>query len=134
MAPMRWRVAVLAGALALPLAACAAPRAPQPQAAATPPAALVGQWNGSWDATFPTTLVVEQVRPGQAQVIYEWGVAPAWNIDIPGQERSIAHYDGRRLVVLLANGAVASYVAQPDGTLRGTYRFGSRIAYATLRQ
>ena len=95
---------------------------------------LVGQWNGSWDGTFPTTLVVNSVSPTSASVIYEWGVAPAWNIDIPGFERGTARFLGGKLVVFLTNGAVATYVMKPDGTLYGTYRFRGRLAHAILKQ
>ncbi len=125
---MPWKAA----ALAVALAACTGQGTPP--AAAQPPAALVGQWNGSWDASLPTTLVVERVGAGAASVIYEWGVAPAWKIDIPGYERSVARFDAGRLVVFLTNGAVATYMLQADGTLHGTYRFRGRIAHATLRQ
>ena len=129
---MNWRAIALVAALA----GCTPAAGAAPQAATGPKAFphLTGQWNGSWDGTFPTTLVVNSVTATTANVIYEWGVAPAWNIDIPGFERSIARFQGDKLVVFLTNGAAVTYVMKPDGTLYGTYRFRGRIAHTILKQ
>ena len=49
-----------------------------PPAAVVPPAlaAFTGRWAGQWDGLLPHILIVEEVQPPHARVIYAWGTAP----------------------------------------------------------
>ncbi|WP_298110863.1 hypothetical protein [Bradyrhizobium sp.] len=114
---MQWKAA----ALLVVLAGCAQQGGASAMAAGPKAlAAFVGNWNGTWDGKLATTLVVESVTPPTARVIYEWGIATAWQVDNPGFIRGTARFFGDKLVLHLPSGATAVYVMQPDGTLAGT--------------
>jgi hypothetical protein len=50
-------------------------------------AAFSGKWSGVWDGILQHVLVVEEITPPHAVVIYAWGTAPQWQIAQPGWSR-----------------------------------------------
>jgi len=43
-------------------------------------AAYSGKWVGSWSGILDAILIVEEVNPERAKVLYAWGDAPRWNV------------------------------------------------------
>lgn len=80
---MRHGYSMLLAFAALALTACAPLPTPQdvaisPPAPGLPPklAAFSGTWEGNWDTSLPSRLIVEQIHPGIARIVYSWGDAP----------------------------------------------------------
>ena len=42
--------------------------------------AFSGRWEGTWEGTLQAILIVEEIGPEKAKVIYAWADAPAWNV------------------------------------------------------
>ena len=78
-------------------------------------------------------LVVEEVTPTTASVIYAWGQSAAWNVR-PGYSRHKGTIENNVLVVKMPRPATATYRMQPDGTLDATYEWTGSTARATLRK
>ena len=51
--------------------------------------AFSGRWEGTWEGTLQAVLIVEEIGPEKAKVIYAWADAPAWNVK-PGYKRYAA--------------------------------------------
>ena len=51
--------------------------------------AFSGRWEGTWDGLMETILIVEEIGPEKAKIIYAWADAPAWNVK-QGYKRYIA--------------------------------------------
>ena len=43
-------------------------------------AAFSGKWVGKWTGNLDAILIVEEITPENAKVLYAWGDAPRWNI------------------------------------------------------
>jgi hypothetical protein len=152
------------GLAALALAACqSAPEAPQPAVpelapapAAAPPgsavidpsvtitapgegipakyAAFSGIWAGRLDGMYDGKLAVQTVSAnGKVTVTYAWGDLAD---NSPGVAGGAGKIVGNTLKLgRLPNGADASFVMQPDGTLTGTYALaGQTYTGAFIRQ
>jgi hypothetical protein len=95
-------------------------------------AAFSGKWSGVWDGILAHVLVVEEIIPPGAVVIYAWGKAPQWRIDRSGWGRVHGEFVEGVLKLSLRRPATVLYRLQPDGTLDATYESGSGISRATL--
>ena len=51
--------------------------------------AFSGRWEGTWDGTMEAILIVEEIGPEKAKVIYAWSDAPTWKVK-QGYKRYIA--------------------------------------------
>lgn len=89
-------------------------------------AAFSGKWQGVWDETLASILVVEEITGNEAKVVYAWGNAPAWRIT-SGFAEIKGTFEGSplALVVRLPRPATAVYQMRPDGKLDATYTMGS---------
>ena len=105
-----------------------------PPAATVAPqlAAFAGKWSGVWDGILAHVLVVEEIAPPDAVVIYGWGKAPQWHIDRSGWDRVHGEFVGGALKLSLKRPATVLYRMQPDGTLEATYEWAGGISRATL--
>jgi hypothetical protein len=95
-------------------------------------AAFSGKWSGVWDGILAHVLVVEEIAPPDAVVIYGWGNAPQWHIDQSGWERVPGEFVEGTLKLSLRRPATVLYRMQPDGTLDATYEWAGGISRATL--
>jgi hypothetical protein len=95
-------------------------------------AAFTGKWSGVWDGILAHVLVVEEIAPPAAVVIYGWGTAPQWHIEQSGWERVHAEFVEGTLKLSLRRPATVLYRLQPDGTLEATYEWAGGISRATL--
>jgi hypothetical protein len=77
-------------------------------------------------------LVVEEITPPNAVVIYAWGKAPQWHIDQSGWDRVPGEFVEGALKLALRRPATVLYRMQPDGTLDATYVWAGGISRATL--
>jgi imidazolonepropionase-like amidohydrolase len=86
-------------------------------------AAFSGKWTGRWANTLDHVLVVEKIDGRNVTFIYSWGVAPAWNITMPGFVRVTGTVDdGGVLRGTLSNGAEVAYkLSQDQQTLADEY-------------
>lgn len=84
-------------------------------------AAFLGKWHGRWGGTLDGYLVVEEVDPPAAHVIYAWGTNR--NVDQAGYEELDAEFrDGSLYLPLnLERGITVTYTMNEDGTLHGVY-------------
>ena len=95
-------------------------------------AAFAGEWSGVWDGILAHVLVVEEIAPPDAVVIYGWGQAPPWHIDQSGWERVPGEFVEGTLQLSLRRPATVLYRMQPDATLDATYGWAGGISRATL--
>jgi hypothetical protein len=95
-------------------------------------AAFSGTWSGVWDGLLPHVLVVEEIVPPHAVVIYAWGTAPQWQVTQPGWSRVRGAFVEGALKLSLRGPATAMYRLQPDGTLDATYEWAGGISRAHL--
>jgi hypothetical protein len=95
-------------------------------------AAFSGKWSGVWDGILHHVLVVEEITPPHAVVIYAWGTAPQWQIAQPGWGRVQGEFVDGALKLSLRRPATAMYRLQPDGTLDATYEWAGGISRANL--
>ena len=113
-----------------------------PSVVATPPgkgvpakyAAFSGIWAGRLDGIYEGKLAVLTVSPGgQVTVTYAWG-------DLADNKPGVADGAGKIVgntlkLARLPNGADATFIMQPDGTLAATYALaGQTYAGAFARQ
>ena len=105
-----------------------------PPVAAVPKqlAAFSGKWSGVWDGILPHVLVVEEITPPHAVVIYAWGTAPQWQTAQPGWSRVQGEFVEGVLKLSLRRPATAMYRLQPDGTLDATYAWAGGLSRANL--
>jgi hypothetical protein len=95
-------------------------------------AAFSGKWSGVWDGILHHILVVEEITPPHAVVIYAWGTAPQWQIAQPGWSRVQGEFVDGALKFSLRRPATVMYRLQPDGTLDATYEWAGGISRANL--
>jgi len=123
-------------AIVAAVAACAAVEVPLPkeiavvQPATSVPkeqAAFSGKWVGRWDNVLDSVLVVEEVTPMAALVVYAYGVAPERGISRAGWTRVQAHFEGPDLVVPLNNGREARYHMQDSQSLVATFTYTNPV-------
>jgi hypothetical protein len=95
-------------------------------------AAFSGKWSGVWDGILHHVLVVKEIDPPHAVVIYAWGTAPQWQIDRPGWSRVQGKCVDGVLTLSLRRPATVIYRLQPDGTLDATYEWAGGISRAHL--
>jgi hypothetical protein len=43
-------------------------------------ASFSGKWAGKWSGNLDAILIVEEITPEKAKVVYAWGDAPSWNL------------------------------------------------------
>ena len=87
-----------------------------------------GKWSGVWDGILKHILVVEEINPPEANVIYAWGTAPNWRIYEPNSVRVKGTYADGVLNLSLSNGAKVTYRMLADGTLDGAYELRGNIS------
>ena len=97
-------------------------------------AAFSGKWFGTWDGTQDHILVVEEITPGGANVIYAWGTAPRWNIMEPEWVRLTGYFESGRLRVVTLGNNVVFYELTSDSTLAAHYNHQWGTSRATLRK
>ncbi len=95
---------------------------------------LLGKWEGNWDGKLSHILVVEEIKPPTATVVYAWGDSVEWNI-----QRNWRRVKGKvledGLFLNLPNGAKVKYSMVNDATLLdATYERGGGIAKAKMRK
>jgi hypothetical protein len=95
-------------------------------------AAFSGKWSGVWDGLLHHVLVVEEITPPHAVVVYAWGTAPQWQIAQPGWSRVQGEFVDGALKLSLRHPATAMYRLQPDGTLDAIYEWAGGISRANL--
>lgn len=96
-------------------------------------AAFLGKWHGKWGGRLDGYLVVKEVTPPTASVVYAWGTS--MNVKEQGWVERTATFEDDVLVVLLneERGTKAVYTMNKNGTLSGVYtRSGSSPSTATL--
>jgi hypothetical protein len=104
-----------------------------PEASVAPQlAAFSGKWSGVWDGILAHVLVMEEITPPDAVVVYAWGKAPQWHIDQAGWDRVRGEWVEGTLKLSLRRPATVFYRLQPDGTLDATYEWAGGISRATL--
>jgi hypothetical protein len=96
--------------------------------------AFSGKWSGVWDGILHHMLVVEEIIPPQAVVIYAWGTAPQWQIAQPSWSRVRSEIMEGALQLSLRGPATTIYRLRPNGTLDATYEWAGGIWRATLTQ
>jgi hypothetical protein len=106
---------------------------PPPCTAETPwPEALLGGWEGTWDNGTPARLVVEEIGPAAAGVVYAWGAHPAGAFPA-GWSRRAARVE---------RGGVLTWGGQPqflfallpqEGVLGGLYLDPAGVGSAEVR-
>ena len=79
-------------------------------------AAFSGKWEGNWDKTLDAVLIVEEIGPEKAKIIYAWGDAPEWNTErgfqrfkakvITGQKPKLEFNKGRFTVQLVDSNTI----------------------------
>lgn len=97
-------------------------------------AAFSGKWVGIWDDTLEHMLVVEQINPPNAVVIYASGEAPSWGISKASFGRPDARIEACTLTLTLKRPATVTYRMQKDGTLDATYEWSGVPAHAVLKR
>ena len=90
------------------------------------------KWSGVWDGILHHVLIVEEITPPHAVVIYAWGTALQWQIAQPGWSRVQGRIPGRGTETLFATPATYMYRLQPDGTIDATYEWAGGISRANL--
>ena len=78
-----------------------------------------GTWRGKWGGSLDTYLVVEDVDPPTADVIYAWGTNR--NVERPGWMRRTGRFNDNELVVLLGPGVTTTFEMESDGTISAEY-------------
>lgn len=53
-------------------------------------AAFLGRWFGSWNGNMDAVIIIEDITPNDAKILYAWSADPAWNI-----QEGYARYDGK---------------------------------------
>lgn len=99
-------------------------------------AAFSGTWSGIWGGHLDHILVVEKIEGTTVQIVYSWGVAPAWNIRQPGYSRVTATIgpDGV-LQATLRNGAEVTYKLSSDQkSLSGEYTLRGNTTYGVFKR
>jgi hypothetical protein len=96
-------------------------------------AAFSGKWSGVWDEILSHILVVEEITPPHAIVIYAWGTAHQWQIAQPGWSRVQGEFvDGALKLSLRRPPATVMYPLQLDGMLDATYEWAGGLSRANL--
>jgi hypothetical protein len=95
-------------------------------------AAFSGKWSGVWDGILDHILVVEEIDPTHAVVIYAWGTSTQWRIDRPGWSRVRGEFVGSALKLSLPRPATVIYRMRADGTLDATYEWTGGISRAKM--
>ena len=94
-------------------------------------AAFSGKWEGNWDKTLDAILIVEEIGPEKAKIIYAWGDAPEWNTKkgfkrykakvITGQKPKLEFMKGKFTVQLVdSNSIKITREREEDGTIDET--------------
>jgi hypothetical protein len=96
--------------------------------------AFSGKWFGVWDNVLDHILVLEQITPPNATVIYAYGIAPSWNVNQAAFFRVQGQIGGGTLKLLLRRPATVTYRMQPDGTLDATYEWSGGISKAKMKR
>lgn len=96
--------------------------------------AFSGKWEGTWDNVIAHLLVVEQINPPQAIVIYAWGEAPSRGIDEADFVRVKGRVEAGTLTLTLNRPATATYRMRSDGTLDATYEWRGGSSRATMKR
>ncbi len=92
-----------------------------------------GKWVGKWDVFLDHILVVEEISPPNAKVIYAHGKSVSWNIWDPRFSRRQGHIEPG-ILTLTFGSTMVTYRLQNDGTLSGIYESSSGKFYATMRK
>ncbi len=95
-------------------------------------AAFSGRWSGVWDAILDHILVVEEINPPHADVIYAWGTSALWFIDRPGWSRVKGEFVESALKLSLPRPATVIYRMRADGKLDATYEWEGGISQAKM--
>jgi imidazolonepropionase-like amidohydrolase len=82
-------------------------------------AVFSGAWSGRWDGVLEHRLVVEDIDPPTARVIYAWGSG----VGRPGWTRVRGELVEGTLTLTLPRPATVTYRQQPDSTLDATYEW-----------
>lgn len=90
-----------------------------------------GEWAGLWNNNMDAVLVVEQVHPGVAKIVYAWGTSPNFGTT-PGFEKGVARLTPTELTCKSPKGFVAHYTRQKDGTLAASWYMGQYSSYAKM--
>ncbi len=96
-------------------------------------AAFLGRWHGRWGGTLDGYLVVTQITPPNADVIYAWGTNR--HVSEAGWVERTAEFEGDKLVVPVnkERNIKAVYEMKANGNLKGVYtRPGNVRSEATL--
>ena len=95
-------------------------------------AAFSGKWSGVWDGTLHHILVVEEITPPHAVVIYSLGHRTPVAVAQPGWDQVQGEFVDGALKLSLRRPATVMYRLQPDGTLDATYEWAGGISRANL--
>lgn len=98
-------------------------------------AAFSGKWVGRWDGELDHILVVEEVRSTHASVIYAYGAAGSWGINMPEWTRERGQFEDGGLTLSrvgptsgIRRDATVTYRLRPDGSLEGSLRWSGGLA------
>lgn len=93
-------------------------------------AAFSGKWTGAWRERLDHILIVEEVSPPYATIIYSWGIgSPRYP---PRWRRITGTFYENALHLTLGNGAKVTYRMRSDSTLDATHEKRDRILRATM--
>lgn len=92
-----------------------------------------GKWVGKWDVFLDHILVVEEISPPNAKVIYAYGKSVEWNIWKPSFSRVQSHIEPG-ILTLTFGSTMVTYRLQSDGTLSATYENSRGKYHATMRK
>ncbi|MBU4582128.1 MAG: hypothetical protein KKH02_06945 [Proteobacteria bacterium] len=96
--------------------------------------AFSGKWFGVWDGILEHILVVEQINPPDATVIYAYGKAASWNTANPNFFRPQAQIEPGVLKLSTRRPAKVTYRLQSDGTLDATYEWSGGISSTKMKR
>ncbi len=92
-----------------------------------------GKWFGKWDIFLDHILVVEEINPPNAKVIYAHGKSVEWNIWKPSFSRVQGQIKPGILTLAFGSTRV-TYLLQTDGTLSATCENSRGKYHATMRR
>jgi imidazolonepropionase-like amidohydrolase len=93
-------------------------------------AAFSGAWTGKWDGVLEHRLVVEDIDPPTARVIYAWGSG----VSRPGWTRVRGELSQGTLTLELPRPATVTYRQQADDSLDATYQWQGGSARTQMRR
>jgi hypothetical protein len=93
-------------------------------------AAFAGAWPGKWDGVLEHRLVVEDIDPPTARVIYAW----CSGVSRPGWTRVWGGLSQGTLTLKLPRSATVTYRQQADDTLDASYQWQGGSAWAQMRR